>query len=262
MIYWLWLTNLPGIGVLLQRQLLDRFGNPKRVYFATKDELILVKDIGVSRAETIINSKSLELAESILKLCKKYEIQIMTLDDECYPNFAKEIYDMPILLYFKGNARRDSIGSAVVGSRRCSKEGKERAIKIAYDLVDKKIPVISGMAKGIDSYAHTACLKAGGYTVAVLACGLNICYPSEHKLLKQRIEENGLLLSEYPPNISAKSFRFPKRNRIIAAWSREIYIPEAGRGSGALITADYGKKYGRSVVLGWKDSVVDPGNFF
>ena len=104
------------------------------------------------------------------------------------------------------------------------------------------------MAKGIDSYAHTACLKAGGYTVAVLGCGLDICYPSEHRLLKQRIEEQGLLLSEYPPGTLPHSCHFPKRNRIIAAWSREIYIPEAGKKSGAWITAAYGEKYGRRVL--------------
>ena len=173
----------------------------------------------------------------------------MTLKDDTYPIYAKEIYDMPILLYYKGNPKKDSIGAAVVGSRRCSREGRMKAIELGIEFANKSIPVISGMAKGIDSYAHTACLKAGGYTVAVLGCGLDICYPGEHKLLMQKIEEQGLLLSEYPPGTPADANHFPKRNRIIAAWSKSIYIPEAGCKSGALITKEYGDKYGRKIAM-------------
>lgn len=232
----------------MQRALLSHFKDPQYIYFASKEELAEVKGIGCARAEYILNSRSLEKATGILKQCERTRIQIMTLQDIIYPEYAKEIWEMPILLYYKGKPRADSIGTAVVGSRRCTKEGKERTIELTYGLTKQCIPVISGMAKGIDSYAHTVCLKAGGYTVAVLGSGLDICYPSEHKFLMQRIEEQGLLLSEYPPGTPPHSCHFPKRNRIIAAWSREIYIPEAGSKSGAWITAAYGKKYGRRVL--------------
>lgn len=249
MIYWVWLSRIKGIGVQLQRALISHFKDPKEVYNATKEQLLKVKDFGPSRAEYVLKSRSLIEASRIIQDCQKKGIHLMTLNDDIYPKYAKEIYEMPILLYYKGHPIKDSIGSAVVGSRRCSKLGKERAIRIAYGLAENSIPVISGMAKGIDSYAHTACLKSGGYTVAVLGCGLDICYPSEHKLLMQRIEENGLLLSEYPPGTPADNHHFPKRNRIIAAWSKTIYIAEAGNKSGALITKEYGEKYGRDVIL-------------
>lgn len=247
MIYWIWLSNIKGIGIQRQRALLEHFKSPQQIYFASKDELMQVKDFGSARAEQILNNRSLETATHILEQCRRKQIQVMTFQDAVYPEYAKEICEMPVMLYYKGKPREDSIGVAVVGARRCTKEGKERAIELAYCLTRESIPVVSGMAKGIDSYAHTACLKAGGYTVAVLGCGLDICYPGEHKLLMQRIEERGLLLSEYPPGTPPCRCHFPKRNRIIAAWSREIYIPEAGKKSGARITGAYGEKYGRRV---------------
>lgn len=97
-------------------------------------------------------------------------------------------------------------------------------------------------------YAHTACLKAKGYTVAVLANGLDICYPSEHEKLKECIENKGLVISEYPPGIRPTKYTFPKRNRLISAWSDELIVVAAGKKSGALITADYSKKYGRKII--------------
>ena len=117
---------------------------------------------------------------------------------------------------------------------------------VAY--TEKQTAVISGMAKGVDSYAHTACLKAKGYTVAVLANGLDICYPSEHEKLKECIENKGLVISEYPPGIRPTKYTFPKRNRLISAWSDELIVVAAGKKSGALITADYSKKYGRKII--------------
>ncbi|MDY3714362.1 MAG: DNA-processing protein DprA, partial [Blautia sp.] len=107
----------------------------------------------------------------------------------------------------------------------------------------------SGMAKGIDSYAHTACLKSGGYTVAVLGNGLDICYPCEHRKLMEQIAEKGLLISEYPPGIRPAKYRFPCRNRLISAWSDKMIVVAPGKGSGALITAEYEKKYGRKVEV-------------
>ena len=248
MIYWLWLSLIKGIGVQLQRALIEHFKNPEIIYYASKEQLMEVRNFGSSRADMVLNNKSLEGAKKIIRDCKKHGISIMTLKDDIYPTYAKEIYDMPILLYYKGNPKKESIGVAVVGSRRCTREGRKKAIELGIEFTNKSIPVISGMAKGIDSYAHTACLKAGGYTVAVLGCGLDICYPSEHKLLMKRIEEQGLLLSEYPPGTPADANHFPKRNRIIAAWSETIYIAEAGSKSGALITKEYGGKYGRKII--------------
>ena len=192
-------------------------------------------------------SKSLEQAKYIFDQCQKNQIGIVSYQDAKYPELARDILDMPLILYYKGNLKENLQGQAIVGARRCSRAGRTHAINCAISLANQHIPVISGMAKGIDSYAHTACLHYGGFTVAVLGCGLDICYPKEHELLKQRIEECGLILSEYEPGILPITYNFPKRNRIIAAISSKIIIPKAGKGSGAMITAEYGRKYGREV---------------
>ena len=105
------------------------------------------------------------------------------------------------------------------------------------------------MERGIDSYAHTACLKSGGYTVAVLGNGLDICYPCERRKLMEQMAERGLLISEYPPGTQPAPYRFPKRNRLISAWSDKLIVVADGRGSGAFITAEYEKKYGREVEV-------------
>lgn len=115
---------------------------------------------------------------------------------------------MPLYLYYKGIPMNNLEGVAIVGARRCTASGKKKAVELAYKAVASGEVVISGMAKGIDSYAHTACLKAGGYTVAVLGNGLDICYPDEHRLLQQRIEENGALISEYEPGVQPQKVFF------------------------------------------------------
>ena len=109
--------------------------------------------------------------------------------------------------------------------------------------------IISGLAKGIDACAHTACINADGYTVAILGNGLDICYPSEHRILMDRIKEKGLLLSEYPTGTKPTKYAFPKRNRLISAWSDKVVVIAPGKGSGALITEGYARKYSRKIEL-------------
>ena len=138
---------------------------------------------------------------------------------------------------------------AIVGARRCTHEAKCKAVALAQQYTENGQTIISGMAKGIDSYAHTACLNAGGYTVAVVGNGLDICYPSEHKTLMDCIAEKGLLLSEYPPGVKPSRYTFPRRNRLISAWAEHIVVIAPGKRSGALITAEYGRKYGRQVEI-------------
>lgn len=128
-----------------------------------------------------------------------------------------------------------------------SKKDKAVIIDVAQFLANNNIPVISGMAKGIDGYAHTACLKAGGYTIAILAAGLDICYPKEHESLMRGIIEKGAIVSEYPPGTKPYSSNFPNRNRLISAWCKNLLIIEAGEKSGSLITAAYAKEQKRRV---------------
>lgn len=249
LVYWIWLRKVNGIGCHTAHKLLEVFGEPKRIYEADFGELCKVEGIGKEKAKQILESRSLAEAERVLFECGRNGIGILTMNDCRYPEAAKKIIDMPTHLFYKGTLRSNSMGTAIVGARRCSKEGKAQSVKYAMELAEQGIPVISGMAKGIDSYAHTACLRAGGYTVAILGNGLDICYPAEHKILMQRIAEQGLLLSEYEPGIKPNAKHFPARNRIIAAWSNRVIIVEAGKGSGALITGDIARKYGREVKI-------------
>lgn len=247
MIYWIWLSKLSGIGCHTSRILLKEFNDPKKIYQATYEELVKVKGIGPKKAKQIYEAKDLKQATKIMEDCKKNHINIMTINDNIYPQKAKNLEDMPILLYYKGIIKNQKKSVAIVGPRRCSKEARQSAIDLARNQTKQGITIISGMAKGIDSYAQTACLKAGGYTIAVLGNGLDICYPSEHKNLMKEIEKNGALISEYEPGTPAYKANFPRRNRIIAAFSDEIMIIAAKVGSGAMITGEYGKKYQRKI---------------
>lgn len=249
MVYWIWLTLLPSIGPVTARRLLDRFGNPKAIYDADMDELRGISRISDRQKESIITHRSLETAEKIIKECKRKDISVLNLDNPCYPARAKEPDDAPIVLYYKGHVKNMERTVGIVGARRCSQEAKRKAVSLAEEYTEKGFAIISGMAKGIDSYAHTACLNQGGFTVAVAGNGLDICYPSEHRKLMECIEQNGLLISEYPPGTSPTKYAFPRRNRLISAWSDKLIAIAPGKGSGALITVQFGEKYGREVEI-------------
>ena len=137
--------------------------------------------------------------------------------------------------------------AAVVGSRKCSEYGKQTAMAIGRTLSRAGITVVSGMAKGIDNFGHQGALRGGGKTVAVLGCGTDICYPADNRKLYDRIAEEGLIVSEYPPGTPPMPYRFPQRNRIIAGLAKAVVIVEAGTGSGSLITAELGEQMGRQV---------------
>lgn len=249
LLYWIWLTSIKGIGPVISKMLLGKFKNPKYIYEASEEELIQIKGIGKATAKLIINSKDLFIANTILEKCKKLNINIITYEDKLYPHYVKSYEKSPIVLYYKGKLYPKSIGVAIVGSRRCTEYGKRVAKEAAEFLANNNISVISGMAKGIDSYAHTACMNVGGYTIAVLGCGIDICYPKEHYKLMEQIIEWGAVISEYPPGTKPNEKNFPRRNAIISAFSKKILVVEAGENSGAIITAQYGKDMNKEILV-------------
>lgn len=259
MLYWIWLTQINGLGPKRQRGLLKKFNNPKNIFKASFNELIECEGIGEKIANEIIENNSLEKAKSILDNSLDLNIKLLTLNDPLYPAKAKEIEEMPVLLYYKGNIINNSMGVGIVGSRRCSDYGKTVVKEAATYLAKERISVISGMAKGIDGYAHTACVKAGGYTVAILGNGLDICYPPEHAELMEEIALNGLIISEYPPGTRPNPRHFPRRNLLISVWSHKILVVEAGAKSGSIITANYGKKYGKE-IFALPDNIYSEGS--
>lgn len=226
--YWIWLTQLKGIGPVKERKMLTENKSVKICYEKFKD----------------IYPETDEKAKRILERCKENNIKILTMDDVIYPDTFRKFNNLPIMLYYKGSLFESMSGVGVIGARRCSSEDKQKTIELTHELVKQNKIIVSGMAKGVDSYAHTAALKNNGKTIAVLGNGLNICYPKEHSYLMKSIEESGMLISEYPPDIMPTSYTFPQRNRIIAALSEKLYVVTAGRNSGTNITVDFAKKYG------------------
>ncbi|MEG2597706.1 MAG: DNA-processing protein DprA, partial [Oscillospiraceae bacterium] len=193
---------------------------------------------------------ALERAEMILKRCEELQISVVCFTDAAYPEKLRHIFGAPIVLYVKGDLSilegRPAI--TVVGTRKASEYGKSVTGNLSYQLSKAGVVIISGCAVGIDTYAHMGALKAGGKTLSVLGCGINVDYPLPNRMLKQKIlERGGALISELPPDSDVHGRYFPVRNRIMAGLADGILVTEAPLKSGALITAKQGNDLGRDV---------------
>ncbi|MDR1953306.1 MAG: DNA-processing protein DprA [Clostridiales Family XIII bacterium] len=181
-------------------------------------------------------------------MTRKSEVAFVTPRDESYPALLRNIENPPKKLYYEGELSLLSRPAvAVVGARKATEYGRWAAISIAKRYAECGLVVVSGMAAGIDTFAHTGALEGNGSTVAVLGCGIDICYPRSNLRLRESILQNGLILSEYPPETQPTRFTFPARNRIISGLSLATVIVEAGLSSGSLITAEWAAKQGREV---------------
>jgi len=178
------------------------------------------------------------------------EIKTITIKDKSYPKLLKEIKDAPEILYVRGKILSEDSFFAVVGTRMASSYGKQIALEIAGELAEAGLTIVSGLAPGIDTFAHTAAVERNKRTIAVLGTGLDekSIYPQSNLKLAQRIlETGGCLISEYPPGTPGSKFTFPQRNRIISGLSIGVLIVEAKQKSGALITANWAKKQERKI---------------
>ena len=185
--------------------------------------------------------------EEDLQHYKELNIELVTIEDELYPERLREIYLPPIVLFIKGDVSLlNTICLGIVGARQHTFYGEE-VLNHLLPVLTKKLTIISGMAKGIDGYAHYKTLKEKGKTIAVVGTGLDITYPSEHGHLQQVIEQRGCLVSEYPLGSPALKFHFPYRNRIIAGLSHGVLVVEAKKRSGSLITANVALQENRLV---------------
>ena len=245
--YWVGFSKVAGIGPARLRMLLDYYGHVQTAWQANPGEL---RAIGLDRrsVESLVNVRSsLDLKAELEKL-KKLGVSVLTWDSSDYPDLLRNIADPPATLYVRGNLTpADQWAMAVVGTRRATVYGKESTRLLVRGLAEAGITVISGLAYGIDTEAHQAALKAGGRTIAVLGCGVDITYPAENKKLSQAILENGAIVSEYPLGTNPDSGNFPRRNRIISGLSLGVLFVEGTIQSGARITADYALEQGREV---------------
>lgn len=246
--YWIWLTLLKGIGPITQKKLLAHFKTPKRIYDAAAEELRLIPGMGASLVQAMRLARSLDGSFLVLEALQKKNIKLLVYDEPTYPELAKALPEAPLVLYYAGRIGHTGRGIGIVGARRCSPYGKQVAIEAATFLAQQGIPVISGLAKGIDSYAHTACLSAGGYTIAFLGNGVDVVYPREHRELQAAIIENGAVISTYSPGTTPRPQYFLQRNALISSWSQKLLVAEAGVRSGALSTALYAKKLNRPIL--------------
>ncbi len=258
----IWMKELPHLSSQMKIHLVKCMGDSEKVFHASKSALCDIENISRDAINYILLNKDLNNAKKIYDTMKEEGIEGVSYFDEHYPKILKEIYEPPFLLYMKGElSEADQDAVAIVGARKATSYGKWAAYNIACRLAEYDTTVISGMAFGADTFAHRGSLDGKGRTIAILACGLDICYPKCNDKLMKEIIENGSVISEYAPGIQPLPRYFPKRNRIISGLSKAVVIVEANLKSGSLITAEYAIDQGRDVyaVPGNIESIYSKG---
>lgn len=249
-IYRLALNHFPQIGPLRARLLLESLGSAEAAWQASVAELQALPRFSASLVEKFTAFRRQHSPEALYQGVLARNIQLCFLGDPDYPSWLAEIYDPPLLLYWRGRAELWPAldrSVAMVGTRSPSPYGQRVALQFAEALASAGVCIVSGMALGIDALAHQGALKAGGMTVAVLGSGLENPSPPSHWPLYQRLCREGLVLSELPPEHPPRSWTFPMRNRIVSGLSRGVIVVEAGIKSGTLITVDAAHEQGREV---------------
>lgn len=233
-LYWLWLSK---IKINNKLELLQKYKSPAKIWEVNK------------------HKGDISIFQNHYDYMKKHNIEMLTIQEDKYPQKLKKIYNPPIVLYIKGNMSiLDNKSMGVVGCRLCTEYGKTVAIHMAYDLAKNNINVISGLARGIDKYSHMGAIAAKGKTIAVVGTGLDITYPKENEeLAKKIIETGGAIVSEYIVGTKPEKKNFPERNRIVSGLSDAVIVVEAREKSGTFITVDYALEQG-------KDVYAVPGN--
>lgn len=244
---WIALKMVRGIGNILGLSLVRIVGSPVAVFRASRHALECA-GLRSDLADAIRRYDGWRDVELQLRRLDRVNGRLVTWLDESYPTNLRHIHDAPLFLFVKGELQpEDALAIAIVGSRGASTYGRRITARIAEGLARCGITVVSGLARGIDAEAHAATLRAGGRTVAVLGCGIDVIYPSEHHQLQMRIAESGAVVSEFPMGTPPDAENFPGRNRIISGMSLGTLVVEAAEKSGSLITASYALEQGRDV---------------
>jgi len=235
--YWTAFHRIPGVGRVRYQALVGRFGSLADAWSAGPADL---RSAGLEDriVRAIVAERPNLDPDSELERLEKHGVRALTWNDDAYPALLKEIDDPPPVLYVRGDlSSADEWAVSVVGTRRPTPYGRQVAEEISYQLASNRICVVSGLARGVDAIAHRAAIQAGGRTIAVLACGLDIVYPPEHAKLAREIMEHGALISDYPLGTQPRGDYFPRRNRIMSGVSLGVLVVEGDVKSGALITA-------------------------
>lgn len=256
--YAYWLANISGVGTKTIRQLYKYCGSAKTVWHLAGSELKKLYGITEEAAVRISRSKKQWDLDREWDNLLARGISFVSIEQQAYPRRLREIYDPPYGLYYIGQLPKDEAPAvSIVGGRACSPYGKDIARRSGRCLAANGVSVISGMARGIDSFGHEGALEGGGNTYAVLGCGVNVVYPPENTALYERIAAQGGILSEYPPDMAPRPGFFPMRNRIIAGLCDLLLIIEAKEKSGSLITADCALEQGKDIYAA-PGRITDP----
>ena len=245
--YWVAFGRVPRIGRARVSLLEKHFGKLENAWTACAGEL---RAAGLDQASitSILASRSEISPEAEIEHLARHHVRALTWNDAAYPAKLKEIYDLPPVLYVRGELTdADEWAVAIVGTRRATPYGRQAVEQFAGDLVRNQVTVVSGLARGIDAVAHRTALSAGGRTIAVMACGLDMVYPPEHGKLALEIMESGALISDYPLGTQPRSEHFPRRNRIMSGVSLGVLMIEGDVKSGAMITARLALEQNREV---------------
>ena len=258
---WLALALTPGLGARMAGKLLRAMGSPEAIFNASLTELESHR-LPAAVAQMIHTRQPMSAAAKELAQAQAAEIRLLTWDEPEYPQRLREIYDPPPLLYVRGNIEllnRHLI--SIVGSRRPTPYGNQMAEKLARDLADRGLVIVSGLARGIDSCAHKGALSSlTGATIGVLGCGIDVIYPKENKKIFAEMEKRGAIISEFAMGTFPGPQNFPIRNRIISGMSVGVVVVEGAQYSGSLITARLAMEFGRE-VYGVPGNATQPTSF-
>lgn len=245
---WFAWSKKEDIGYKETANLLNYYGSIEEILKVKSKEIKSLEWLSDSAKVAILKDIDLEKENELYEKMIKKGVNFVIQEDVNYPKRLINMYDPPWFLYYVGELPENDYPSvAIIGARACSAYGSEAARNLAKDLAKNKIQVISGLAKGVDGYAHRGAIEGKGKTFGVIGSGVNICYPRENYQLYHDVENQGGILSEYPMGSPALPFHFPMRNRIIAGLSDGILVVEAKEKSGTLITVDCGLEQGKDI---------------
>lgn len=245
--YWIWLSSIEGIGVKRFYQLLSIFEDPQNVW--ENINAAELKFLGGKTLQALRAARSAKYVDALFTLLESRECRAIPRISDDYPPMLSQIYDPPTTLYVRGECPLDHERMfAIVGSRRCTRDGQRAGREISASLAREDVTIVSGLARGVDTCAHQGALSVHGKTIAVLGSGPDVIYPPENdELAEQILSEGGAILSEYIPGTRPNAGLFPARNRIISGMSQGTLLVEGARNSGAMITVNDALEQNRDV---------------
>ncbi len=250
----IWLNNIKGVTIKVTEKLENYYGSLGNVWLSSNNEINNIRTIPEKVRNEIINKKNKTYFDNMMENIERNHVKTITILDKDFPKKLKNIYSCPKVLYVRGDMLKSQehlIG--IVGSRKATAYGKHITQKLANELSDFGITLVSGMAKGVDTEAHLAYVKKNKRNIAVLGCGVDVVYPKSNRYIYEKIIENGSVISEFPLGTPPLRYNFPQRNRIISGLSSGVLVIEANERSGSLITAHQAAEQG-------KDVFAVPGN--